>query len=69
VTGRHRHVPLVEVDREALGAAMRRLADPAETDRLKAGATTGLAERREAFHTGLREILSAPGGRRDTAHG
>lgn len=57
---RHRHVPLFEVDREALAAAMVRLTDPAETDRLKAGAATGLEDRRREFRDGLRRILTAP---------
>ena len=56
-SGRHRHVPLVEVDPDALAAALGRLADPAFTDRLKAGTAEGLADRARAFRAGLDEVL------------
>ncbi len=57
--GRHRHVPLIEVDREALGDALERLTDPSLVDRLKAGAARGLAERNRRFREGLREAIAA----------
>jgi glycosyltransferase involved in cell wall biosynthesis len=56
-TGRHRHVPLLEVDRTALADAMERMTDRTLVDRLKAGAATGLNERRSAFRTGLRTAM------------
>jgi glycosyltransferase involved in cell wall biosynthesis len=55
--GRHRHVPLFEVDREALGEAMEALSDPGMVDRLKAGAAAGLEERREGFREGIRAAV------------
>jgi glycosyltransferase involved in cell wall biosynthesis len=52
--GRHRHVPLVEVDRSALADAMEEMADPARVDRLKERVHEGLDERWDRFARGLR---------------
>jgi len=59
--GRHRHVPLFEVDRDALGEAMEALSDPGMVDRLKAGAAAGLEERREGFREGIRAAVRGEG--------
>ncbi|MEN8148304.1 MAG: glycosyltransferase family 4 protein [Planctomycetota bacterium] len=61
-TGRHRHVPLIEVDREALADAMERATDPALLMTLKAGAARGLPERRKDFRHQLLTLLSPPYG-------
>ena len=60
VTGRHRHVDAVEVDRTALGSAMARLVDDRELlARLKAGTHAGLADRSAAFRSGIRSAVGA----------
>jgi len=66
--GRHRHVPLMEVDRDALADVLEELTDPAAIDALKRGTHEGLAERWERFAIGIREgILNVsarrPGGK------
>lgn len=57
-SGRHRHVPVAEVDRAALAGMMVRVVEePGLADRLKRGTHEGLSERRAAFVDGLRRVL------------
>lgn len=59
--GRHRHVPLIEVDGPALAETLVALADIGIVDALKAGTNDGVRTRREAFRTGLESVLERVG--------
>ncbi|MHC4858746.1 MAG: glycosyltransferase [Planctomycetota bacterium] len=62
--GRHRHVPLMEVDRGALADALETMTDPARVDELKAGTHEGLADRWQRFATGMRDGILTVSRRR-----
>ena len=62
--GRHRHVPLIEVDREALADAMERTTDPDLLSRLKEGAADGLDARQQGFRDGLGNLIEGLAGGR-----
>jgi len=53
--GRHRHAPLMEVDREALADVLEELTNPAAVNALKRGTHEGLSERWDHFAIGIRE--------------
>jgi len=56
--GKHRHVPLFEVDRSALGRAMVKLTDPGAVDALKSKTNAKVLSRQDEFRAGLSTVLS-----------
>ena len=63
VTGKHRHVPLFEVDSAALGRAMVKLTDPGAVDALKSKTNAKILARREEFRMGLGSVLARVTGK------